>query len=159
MKAKLALVVLLVAVLALGGVGCNKATGGGWFIDDTTGYKITFGFNAKPTVDYTNTDTPEEVPAKGQFQLVDHGTKTRIHGSFDGTWSWTSDDISSFFGTSIINGTDVQPFNVQFYDNGEQGLDKGDGIIVHIGSTDPNGPITLIYSGELGGVNIKVHEK
>ena len=34
LKAKLAFGILLVVALALVGAGCNKATGGGWFIDE-----------------------------------------------------------------------------------------------------------------------------
>ena len=157
MKAKYALVILLVAVLALVGVGCKKVTGGGQFKDFDAG-TVTFAFNAQPTEAYEDTTSPEEIGAKGQFQLVAHGSKTRIHGSFNGTWTWTDNYTSTFFGTCTINGTDVEPFNVTFYDNGEQGLNKGDGIIVLIGSTNPIDPPKYAYSGDLTAGNIKIHK-
>jgi len=162
MKAKYLVVALLVLVLALAGTACSKVTGGGWF-NDFSGGKVTFGFNAQPTKPY---DPPvytdpfgwyEEVGAKGEFQLVAHGTNTVIHGTFTGSWVSENETFSRFFGTCTINGTDVQPFNVQFYDNGGKGLNKGDGIVVHIGGTNPMDPIVLMYSGDLGGGNIQIH--
>ena len=160
MKAKLALSILLVAVLALFGTGCNKVTGGGSFNDFRHG-KVTFGFNAQPTGVEIDSDLPPPynswvTGAKGQFQLVAHGTKTRIHGSFDGTWKLPTDNISTFFGTCTVNGTSVQPFSVQFFDNGEQGLNKGDGIIINLGTSLPAGG--YIFSGNLTGGNIKIHK-
>jgi len=112
MKAKYALVVLLVAALALIGTGC-KATGGGWFNDIDDG-KVTFGFNAQSTSGETDAPSPpsqlpgewETMAAKGQFQMVVHGTKdnptkTRMHGTFTGTWvSSQTGDESYFCGTA-----------------------------------------------------------
>jgi len=159
MKAKYAVVALLVLVLALAGTGCSKVTGGGWFNDFSAG-KVTFGFNAQPTEPYDpSADSLQEIGAKGQFQLVAHGTKTVIHGTFTGSWMTDDPNFSRFSGTCTINGTDVQPFNVQFYDNGDGKLEKGDGIIVHIGGTSPMDPIVLMYSGDLGGGNIQIHKK
>ena len=162
MKAKYLVVALLVVVLALAGVGCKKLTGGGSF-DDFSAGKVTFGFNAQPTEPYDPAaDSLQEIGAKGQFQLVAHGTQgtnTVIHGTFTGTYMSDDPEFSRFFGTCIVNGTDVQPFNVQFYDSGAKGPNKGDGIIVHVGATDPFGPIVLMYSGNLTGGNIQIHNK
>ena len=159
MKAKYLVVALLVVVLALAGTGCKKVTGGGSF-DDFSAGKVTFGFNAQPTVPYDpSVDPNQEIGAKGQFQMVAHGTNTVIHGTFTGTWASENETHSRFFGTCIVNGTDVEPFNVQFYDSGAKGPNKGDGIVVHIGATDPFGPIVLMYSGNLTGGNIQIHNK
>lgn len=159
MKVKYVLVAILVAVLALGGTGCSKVTGGGKFINETFpnyGNKITFGFNAHPTEPYDPTIVPEEVDAQGHLTLTDHGTGTKIRGTFTGTWSWDSDTDATYFGTCTINGTVVQPFNVTFHDSGEKGPNRGDGIIVRIGTTDYNGLPT--YAGTLNGGNIQVHK-
>ena len=94
MKGKLALSILLVAVLALGGIGCSKVTGGGKFTNEffpDYGNKITFGFTAQPLDE--ESDLPGMTKAKGQFQLVDHTTKTRIHGTFTGTYLTPSEGI------------------------------------------------------------------
>ncbi len=158
MKVKYVLVAILVATLALGGVGCSKVTGGGQFEDFNAG-KVTFGFNAQPTEPYNpEEDELKEIGAKGQFHLVAHGTKTRIKGNFTGTWVMTDPEFTRFFGTCTINGTGEYDFNVQFADSGEQGPNKGDGIIVHIGSTNPFGPVILMYSGDLEAGNIQVHK-
>ena len=88
---------LLVSVLVIG-VGCKKMTGGGWFYQteivynpDTsniefivTDNKITFSFTAQP-LDETHPDSDMALLAKGQFQLVDHSTKDRIHCEFVAT--------------------------------------------------------------------------
>ena len=162
MKAKLALSILLVAALALFGMGC-KATGGGRFINEiypNYGSKITFGFNAHQTGP-SNPDPsfpPAEIEAKGQFHLVDHGSKTKIHGTFTGTWEPIEgvEGDPSFFGTCTTNGGNPEPFNVTFHDSGEPGPSKGDGIIVRIGTTSLLGLPT--YAGTLSAGNIQVHK-
>ena len=144
MKARYGLVILLVAVLALGGMGCNKVTGGGWFTDVSTGHKITFGFNAQPTGDGS---------AKGQFQLVDHDSKTRIHGTFTGTLTETSPSGSNFWGTCSINGTSDHNLFIWCQDDGDDfGQGSGDliGIFIY-GYRD--------FSGNLTGGNIQVHKE
>jgi len=176
MKAKYALVVLLVAALALIGTGC-KATGGGWFNDIDDG-KVTFGFNAQSTSGETDAPSPpsqlpgewETMAAKGQFQMVVHGTKdnptkTRMHGTFTGTWvSSQTGDESYFCGTGSRNGEDPEPFFIQCQDLGEPGFSEGDMILIVIGTNDPDtwasSPSSyLTYDGVLGGGNIQVHEK
>ena len=148
MKARYGLVILLVAVLALVGTGCYssaKATGGGWFTDDYSGNRITFGFNAYGTVD-DNTVT-------GQVQLIDHGTKppTKIHGTFYGR-----SGTNWFEGTCFVNGEGPHPFRLGGKDIGEQGPDKGDWVYVWVGE---KAPWEYKYSGYLEGGNIKGHLK
>jgi len=142
MKARYGLVILLVAVLALTGVGC-KATGGGWFIDELTQHKITFGFNGQSTSD------EQVATAKGQFQLIDHDLKTRIHGTFTGTYR---DSASEFWGTCSINGAGDYDLYLFCGDNGEPGPTAGDYIEIGIGW-----PYDYKYQGSLRGGNIKFH--
>ena len=143
MKAKYLVIALLIAVLALGGMGCvgeAKTTGGGQFTNTALGQpasKITFGFNAEASI--------EDGTTKGQFQLIDHDTKTRIHGSFEGESS-----IEGFTGTCTINGEGSYPFVLSVVDAGEPGSAAGDLVNVWI-----NG--TLMYSGYLEGGNIQYH--
>jgi len=173
MKAKLALVVLLVSALALIGTGC-KATGGGWFNDIDDG-KVTFGFNAQSTGGDADVPSPppwlsewETMAAKGQLQMVVHGTKdnptkTRVHGTFTGTWvSNQTGDESYFCGTCSRNGGDPEPFFIRCRDLGEPGFSKGDQMIIVIGTMDPKPPWpsdVSIYDGVLQGGNIQVHKK
>ena len=169
MKAKLALAVLLVAVLAMVGAGC-KTTGGGWFNDVDDG-KVTFGFNAQSTDGDTDAPPPQPPPgwetmaAKGQFQMVVHDTKTRMHGTFTGTWVSSQTGGESYFGgTCSVNGEAPEPFFIQCRDLGEPGFSEGDQIIIVIGTDDPGAWVLdpssyLLYSGTLGGGNIQVHKK
>ena len=139
----------LLVVGLIGVVGCieypsEKTTGGGWFTDNLTGHKITFGFNAQPT------DNGE---AKGKFQLVDNANKTRIHGTFSITHNVTDNEtVALFQGTCSINGEDGYSLYVGFLDLGEPGVSAGDMVGVEIGTTPP-----LTYSGNLSGGNIKIH--
>ena len=48
-KLTVGLALILVAALLVGGLGCNKTTGGGWFYNLCDDSKITFGFTAQPT--------------------------------------------------------------------------------------------------------------
>ena len=100
MKAKYSLVVLLVAALALFTAGCGEfeskmTTGGGWFCDQVNGHKISFGFSARPTGDDS---------ASGHFRILDHDYRTRVNGSFTGTYSVDASDASIFAGTCQISG-------------------------------------------------------
>lgn len=141
MKAKYSLVLVL-AVAMIASVGCFKVTGGGWFYCE--GHKITFGFNAQPTED----------GAKGQFQLIDHGTKTKIHGVFTGTPNLEVPGISQFFGDCRVNGMDGYSLAVTVLDNDPLGTGIGDWIEVSI-----QGPDNYYYAGTLEGGNVKVHTK
>ena len=135
MRGKNALIVLLVAVLALAGVGCvggNKTTGGGWFTDVWTGHKITFGFNARPTGEVSTTTPQGQVGAKGQFQLFDHDSNIRIKGTFTSTYEVSSNATSQFFGMCSIEDEGDVPFFVICVDNGEPGFGSRDLIEIHI---------------------------
>ena len=140
----------LLVVGLIGVVGCvelhpsEKTTGGGWFTDNVTGHKITFGFNAQPT------DNGE---AKGKFQLVDKANKTRIHGTLSVTHNVTDNEtVALFEGTCSVNGEDGYSLYVGFLDLGEPGVSAGDMVGVEIGT-----PPLLTYSGNLSGGNIKIH--
>ena len=156
MKSKQILPAVLVVVLvliALVGVSCNKATGGGWFMSydpyDGANIQVTFGFNAQPT----NNDT-----AKGQFQLVARhldGTVTIVHGMFNGTSSETDPNGAWFWGPCAVNGTEGYQFGAAFQDLGEPGPSKGDWITVDIYVSDPESPL-YYWDGPLGGGNIQV---
>ena len=151
MKAKLALAVFLVAVLALTGVGCtSKVTGGGWFINTAPGdsleHRITFGFNAQ-LVDV------EDGTVKGQFQLIDHDAKTNIHGTFEsmtlaGEWA----GVCMVKGEGMVDG-EYLPFTLHVIDIGEPAPGPGDIVHIEIGE-----PVLYVYSGNLGGGNIQAHE-
>lgn len=146
MKAKLALVLILVTVVALSAVGCvYKTTGGGFIIDDDTDAKITFGFTAIPT------DCGE---AKGKFQLVDHGTKTRVHGTFE--WvALSPPSQQGFWGECYVNKEGPYDFMANAKDNGEPGVGAGDWLMIVI--FNPGGP--TVYEGVLQGGNIQIHDE
>ena len=173
MKAKYALVILLVAVLALTGVGCKKVTGGGWFIGDFSsehpGNKISFGFNAHPlgiqgeeydVYPEPGWEPPEQIKAKGQFQMVDHTAKTKYHGTFNGTYAYIQpDNMAHFSGTLLMDGNPTD-FCVVFSDTGESGASAGDWIEIFIGTKDyPGIGIPSTYGGSLQGGNTQVHKK
>ena len=150
MKAKSVMVAFLIAVLALvlvAGPALGKAgsiTGGGWFINviDGDGHKITFGFNALPTSD----------GAKGQFLLIDHGSKTRMRGTINKI-DLAGPILSRFWGVGSIDGDEVD-YKVNIVDRGEPGFGPGDSISILI-----DGSFPPAYSGELGGGNLKIHGK
>ena len=140
MKKKYLLVGLLIMALAFAGVGCSKVTGGGHFTNAALGEppdQVTLGFNAQVSEDGT---------VKGQFQLVDHGTKppTKVHGTFDGA------DIDGWQGTCTVNGEGPYPITAAFIDAGEPGPEAGDLVNVWIDGQ-------LRYSGFLEGGNIQSH--
>jgi hypothetical protein len=151
--------VLALAVAVLSGQSCpppdihfNKATGGGWFLDTLTGNRITFGFTAQPLEEPVG-----EINAKGKFQLIDHGDKTKVHGTFYATIGTTSNFISMFFGTCLVNREDGYLYGIQVEDLGEPGPSAGDYIIIGISHiSDPENPL-YEYMGYLEGGNIQVH--
>ena len=151
-------ILLLVAVFVLGMAGCKvpsvKTTGGGWFIDDCTGHKVTFGFTAIPT--------GEDLDAKGQFQLIDHFTKppTRIHGMFDKMKKVSMvGDTTEFEGKCSIDGEWEFTLKIWFTDKGEPGADSGDEIKIKIEGWRPENSRCCCYDykGTLEGGNIQVH--
>ncbi len=148
MKARYTLALVLAVALAAG-VACFKTTGGGWFIDQY-GSKVTFGFTAKPVGEPVGGIQE----AKGKFQLVDHGTKTRIHGDFSTTSSDTHSTWSTFGGPCTVNGEDGYSFAVIVSDRGEPSFSAGDLIDITI-----SGPTDYRYYGVLKGGNIQIHKK
>jgi len=132
---------MLVMVLALF-TGCpDKATGGGWFYDECSGHKCTFGFNAQLV---------EEDVYKGQFQFQDHETGLKFHMD-EITWADAGLLSVSFHGED----KNEKWVKVSVTDMGEPGAGDGilgDGIlIVHE---------TLgIYAGFIDGGNIQLHEE
>jgi len=148
-KVRYALVLLLAFALMVG-VACFKTTGGGWFIDQE-GNKITFGFTAQPVGEPG--DITQE--AKGKFQLVDHGTKTRIHGTFTTTFtvSDTPSTESFFWGPCTVNGVDGYSFYVMVSDYGEPALSAGDEIEIKVMGEEEH-----FHYGFLRGGNIQIHK-
>ena len=141
LKPVVGLVLLLLVALAVVGPGCVAATGGGWFVNEADGALVTFGFNAQPIDDGPNT-------ARGQFQLVDHGTRppTRIHGEFTATYS---NAIVGYQGMCSIDGEDGHSFLVSIVEEGD-----GPKLVLYLdGEVDP------AYKGVLGGGTIRGHER
>jgi hypothetical protein len=177
MKAKLALVVASIAVLAVVGVGCGKVTGGGWFYDEQLGDKVTVTANAQQTSDVTEW-LPDMVglvgkaDAKGEFQLVDHVTKTNIHGTFTGTYAGSlADNFATeepvfgavYWGICSVNGGADEPFWVEFFCdtdfNPEDGVGPIDYVRISIGPAEyPDIGENVMYSGEIKGGNMMVHK-
>lgn len=134
---------LLVALIAVGcgptPTGFNKTTGGGWLIDESTGSKITFGFTAQPMGDGT---------AKGQFQLVDHGTNQHVHGVFTTTATQVGEPgLTCFSGIYSMDGVEY-PVTAWFFDGGEGKSGTGDKVGITVGAN------TYIGKG-----NIQVHKE
>ena len=159
---KLAGVLLLVVGLLVAAVGCyeqSKTTGGGWFYDEVTSAKVTFGFNAQPTEVEIIDDEPIYM-AKGKFALVDHSTKppTRIHGTifFQSYPIELPEGKSNFWGFGSVDGELEYLLIGYFEDNGQPGADPGDYISAALwdGVSVP----ALVYGGTLEGGNIKVHK-
>jgi hypothetical protein len=149
MRVKLVLICILVVALTVFLLGCPKTTGGGGFIDENTGDKITFGFNAQPV----GAPLPDgSQNAKGQFELIDHTTKINIHGDFTITDATTNDGASIFAGNCSVNGVEGYTIGIAVTDNGKPGVDPGDYISVEV-----SGPSDYSYSGYLQQGNIKVH--
>ena len=158
------LTILLISLLLLSmlvvGTGCNKMTGGGWFIDEVSGSKITVGFNAQPLDEPSDLD-PDLSQAKGQFQLIDHGTKDRIRVTFIATYDGDAPVVSDFGGPATINGEGGYIVVVEVHDNGEPGIQAGDLVSLSLfdeDEVDPENPLRRYY-GWLGGGNVQVHEE
>jgi hypothetical protein len=144
------LAILLVAIALL--TGCvEKANGGGWFIDEITGNKCTFGFNAN-LKDNTGAVNNDKIYT-GQFQFKDHETGQKIHlnemayiypenGNFDDT-------------IALFEGTDKDGYFVYVIveDQGEPGSDAGDGIAIEY----YDGTQYWEWYGTLEGGNIQAH--
>jgi len=133
-------------------------TGGGWFIDWDSENKITFGINAQSLDEPSDLD-PQLCQAKGQIQLIDHGTRERIHGTFiiSGLGVGSKSYVSNSGGPATINGEDGYIVVVEVHDMGEPGIQAGDFIGVQVFDEDNPGSPVREYHGWLGGGNIQVH--
>ena len=144
------LVILLVVIALM--TGCvEKATGGGWFIDEIMGNKCTFGFNAQ-LKDNQGAVENEKIYT-GQFQFKDCGTGQNIHLKVMELISL--DDTSAYFGGYDKDGTPVVVF---VEDLGEPGVDPGDYIAIWYNpdpDPDPDDPPPPDWYGTLGGGNIQ----
>jgi hypothetical protein len=162
MKVRLfAISLVVVALLALAAVPAlangvpTKATGGGWFVSDPSGgtpyphygsigdQDISFGFKAKI----------DGVPgtASGQFELINHTTKTNFHGVFEGTLSPIVGEDVYLYGHLSINGTGWYYFEVMFWDGGEGNNAAGPDRVDFWMSSPFN-----YYVSDLDGGNIQV---
>ena len=166
---KLALFTIATATLTL--TGCYKMTGGGWFMDDD-GDLVTFGFNAQPDGEPTGVcngfpfpfpQVPTCQPAKGRLTLIDHGTASgephMIRGTFTGTYNpgtGNPDTGSQFAGRVLVDGEEWL-MGMRVTDAGEPGVD-GDFVFImleHAATAD--GSPDLVYIGNIGNGNIRVH--
>ena len=120
MKVKLLFFLIIVAALTMSSFAClfAKTTGGGAFYDEDGNY-VTFGFNAQPVGEPYTVDEVTFQDAKGQFQLVNHTTKTKINGSFtDALVDVESEDLATlFWGTCTVNKQGPFTFQAAFYDS------------------------------------------
>ena len=174
---KLASFTVLTALLALS--GCFKMTGGGWFIDNE-GDLVTIAFTAQPDGEPTgNCDgyiapfpqVPTCQPAKGRLTLIDHGGASgeplMMRGNFNGTYNPVSgnlEDGSQFTGTVVIDGEEWI-FGMRVSDYGEPGNFEdpdvtGDFFFLMLEpAATADGSPDIVYLGQLGGGNIRVHAK
>jgi hypothetical protein len=153
MKTKLAVGLVLVLVLIVGlGFGCEYpskavATGGGWLEECAS--KVNFGFNVQATLVGMGMFGPD-YDYKGQFQLVDHAEKLRIHGTFDGKYGKAAS------GECTINGEGPFTFTLYVDDWGEPAMFDYLKVRVYIpggGSGNDHK-----YQGTIDGGNIQVHK-
>ena len=140
-KPILFLAILLIAIALL--AGC-KATGGGWFIDEVTGNKCTFGFNAR-----AKGDEPDYT-FKGQFQFKDLVTGQKIH--IDEMLRVQANESASAFQGFDKDGILV---SVIVTDWGEPGADAGDHININY---NYQGSPSIVWYGYLEGGNIQTFE-
>ncbi len=169
--------ILILTLLVAGCFGGNKATGGGWFYDDTTGNYVTIGFNGQYVGEpylvedlLPGSEGPEDAlvrDAKGQFQLTDHTLGVYIHGTFTTASSDLSvTDNSVFMGTCSVNEVGSYMFVVMFDD--EYVLTEPPftifedvnyiSMFVDIdGNGGPDTETDIIYQGLLGGGSIRIH--
>jgi len=156
--------VVLLLLFAGTAMASDMMTGGGWFIDLYSENRITVGFNGQPLDEYSS-EYPGMLQAKGQFQLIDHGTKDRIHCEFTLTPENGPDPnkpwISLFIGPATLNGEGGYIAGLEFHDNVDYGpMGAGDMVAVILfdaENIDPGNPVRS-YVGFLGGGNARQHE-
>ncbi len=176
-KLKILSILFSIAILTLLTAGCiegggNKTTGGGWFVGmdteqnlPTEGNYVTFGFNVKPVGEPYWDEVLEGwlSDAKGQFQMIDHTLRIRIHGTFSAASAdLTITDNSVFMGTCSVNGVGSHMFVVMF-DDEESGIEDINLISLGV-DIDDNGQLQkegldIFYEGVLGGGSIRINAK
>lgn len=144
-------ILFIVIALTTGCLGnVDKATGGGWFIDETTGNKCTFGFNAQ-LKDNQGAENNEKIYT-GQFQFKDHGTGQKIHlEEMMGLLS-SADNTTAMFGGTDKDGKNVL---VIVIDWGEPGVDAGDYIQIYYDFDESDDLPEPSWAGVLEGGNIQ----
>ncbi|WP_405232039.1 hypothetical protein [Lentisalinibacter salinarum] len=166
----------LATITALALSGCNKITGGGW-LEGIDGGLVSFGFNAQPVG-----EAPGECefspfgpsvacwPAKGHFNLIDHGSVSgkpmQIRGSFTGTYTGQSPLAceeqapevcgSIFTGEAVVDGYSYA-MRLRITDNGQGSGTIGDFFELFLSPTN-GGPQIGPYVSTIGGGNLKVHQ-
>jgi hypothetical protein len=145
-------ILLIVIALTTGCVGnVDKATGGGWFIDEETGNKCTFGFNVN-LKDNPGAEKNEKT-LTGKLQFKDHETGVKIHLDeityIEPEDDYFDDTIALFEGTT----KDGYFVYVIVEDLGEPGADAGDGIAIEY----YDGTQYWEWYGTLEGGNIQAH--
>ena len=97
-----------------------KKAGGGWSTEWYTGNKITFSISVQ-TLEPTPAE-PGKLLAKGNFQLIDHAEKTRIHGTIDYfLYDPSYPELSAWIGECSVNRTDGYSFDLLVHDEDEPG--------------------------------------
>lgn len=160
--------ITILALLATGCFGANKATGGGWFIDTDTGNYVTVGFNGQYVGEqYLDPELGWIRDAKGQFQFTDHTLGMVIHGKF----LYTSIDLettdnSAFIGECTIDGVGSYMFGVMVDDEyidpvTEEFFEDVNYLLLTI-DMDDSGTFEketadMFYQGFLGGGAIRIH--
>jgi hypothetical protein len=136
------LIVTAATALTVGSIG--MANGGGMFIDEISGHRVTFGFNVKANDDEINDDET----LKGKFQLKDHVTGQEIHVS-EILEAYMGTDLAFFSGVTK-DGVLVVVFISDF---GEPGPDAGEYIKVYYGDSQE-----LSWCGNLVKGNIQIRD-
>lgn len=136
---------ILLVVIAL-------TTGCGWFIDEETGNKCTFGFNVN-LKDNAGAEKNEKT-LTGKLQFKDHETGIKIHLdeiTYIEPDSMTVNDNAAYFEGWDEGGNFVV---VAVLDLGEPGADAGDGIAIRYYY---DGTQYWEWYGTLEGGNIQAH--
>lgn len=135
----------------------GMATGGGWYIPDTTkdnkltvpGAKATFGFNARQ----------KDASSSGNLQFVYHGDNLSLTStSYD--WVTISTTQALFEGVGVLATPLGSTANVRFRVAATDGnqISQPDHFTIRIWTGDYNEPVHL-SEGDLGGGQIVVHKK
>jgi hypothetical protein len=169
MKKRIVAGLFLIAILTMtiSLTGCDKTTGGGQFTADSLsvgptgslqGNFCTFGFNAQP-VNQPYPGGEGAILAKGNFQFVDHKSKTNVHGDFQVTLEGSNNNGSTdFAGLCTVNKEGPFVFGAVFTP-GQQ-----DKVLIEVFKVSSFADVDLgnpwyTYSGTLNHGSIVVHSK